>query len=117
MIMAVWSPLVSIILLLVAMLAEPVIAEDMMTTSIEINEAQILNKLNQVDKNRRWYELRGYLNTKPVYMIVEKTGNRLIAGYLFDGKGNRTYIYGEWFRGELQVYDPNNTRLTILLSQ
>jgi len=105
--------------LLVALViaAIPVLAENLWFTSVEINEITPTLKLNKTDNKHRFYELRGYLNTLPVYLVVEKTGNRQIAGYLFDGKGKQTYIYGEWFKGELQVYDPTNTRLTIILSQ
>jgi hypothetical protein len=62
-----------------------------------------------------WVELHGSLNKQYVYLIVEKTGKRDIVGYLFDGKGNHSYVYGEWFKGQLQVYDQTNKRLTILL--
>jgi hypothetical protein len=70
-------------------------------------------RVNQPDR----YELRGSLNRKPVYLIVEKIGQQQVAGYLFDGKGNRKYIYGEWFKNELQVYDQSNKRLTIILTK
>jgi hypothetical protein len=63
----------------------------------------------------RWVELHGSLNKQYVYLIVEKTGKRDIAGYLFDGKGSPTYVYGEWFNGQLQVYDQSNKNLTIML--
>lgn len=66
-------------------------------------------------QQRRWIELHGSLNKQYVYLIVEKTGKRDIAGYLFDGKGNHTYVYGEWFNGQLQVYDQANKNLTIML--
>lgn len=65
---------------------------------------------------KNWYEVHGNLNKAPVYLILEKVGKQQIAGYLFDGKGNKKYIYGEWFKNVLQVYDQSNTRLTILLS-
>lgn len=64
---------------------------------------------------RRWVELHGSLNKQYVYLIVEKTGKRDVAGYLFDGKGNHSYVYGEWFNDQLQVYDQSNKSLTILL--
>jgi hypothetical protein len=66
-------------------------------------------------QQRRWIELHGSLNKQYVYLIVEKMGKRDIAGYLFDGKGNHTYVYGEWFNGQLQVYDQANKNLTIML--
>jgi hypothetical protein len=66
-------------------------------------------------QKRRWVELHGSLNKQYVYLIVEKTGKRDIAGYLFDGKGNHSYVYGEWFNGQLQIYDQSNKSLTIML--
>lgn len=66
-------------------------------------------------QKRRWVELHGSLNKQYVYLIVEKTGKRDVAGYLFDGKGNHSYVYGEWFNGQLQIYDQSNKSLTIML--
>ncbi len=68
-------------------------------------------------KQTVWHELRGSLDRKPVYLMVEKLGRRQVAGYLFDGKGNKQYIYGEWFKNELQVYNQSNKKLTIILPE
>ncbi|MEQ1558279.1 MAG: hypothetical protein ABL933_04990 [Methyloglobulus sp.] len=62
-----------------------------------------------------WIELHGSVNGKPVYLMVEKTDDQHIAGYLFDASGNKHYVYGEWFNNQLQVYDQANKRLTVLL--
>lgn len=65
----------------------------------------------------RWYELHGTLNSNYVYLLVERTSDQQVVGYLFDGKGNEKYIYGEWFKGQLQVYDKFNQRLTIIINE
>lgn len=61
------------------------------------------------------YELHGVVNQQYVYMIVEKTGKNDVVGYLFDGKGNKKYIYGEWVNKQLQIFDPSNKKLTVSL--
>lgn len=68
-------------------------------------------------QKRRWIELHGSLDKRYVYLMLEKTGKREVAGYLFDGKGKPVYVYGEWFKGQLQVYDQSKKRLTILLDE
>ncbi|NOT84086.1 MAG: hypothetical protein HOP02_04730 [Methylococcaceae bacterium] len=72
-------------------------------------------QLKNTQKNRQ-YELHGSLNSKYVYLVVEKTGDRQIVGYLFDGKGKKKYIYGEWLNQTLQIYDSSNTRSTVVLN-
>lgn len=66
-------------------------------------------------KKDQWHELHGSLNNRYVFLIVKKTGTRDVTGYLFDGKGNKRYIYGEWFNRNLQVYDQSNKLLNIIL--
>ncbi|CCE21732.1 MULTISPECIES: hypothetical protein [Methylotuvimicrobium] len=66
-------------------------------------------------KKDQWHELHGSLNNRYVFLIVKKTGARDVTGYLFDGKGNKKYIYGEWFNRNLQVYDQSNKLLNIIL--
>lgn len=68
-------------------------------------------------KQSGWHELRGSLDREPVYLMIEKLGRRQVAGYLFDRKGNKQYIYGEWFKNELQIYNQANKRLTIILPE
>lgn len=63
-----------------------------------------------------WYELYGVLNRNYVYLLVEKIGNHQVAGYLFDNKESGEYVYGEWFKGYLQVYDQSNNNLTIIIN-
>jgi hypothetical protein len=88
------------------------IKNDALDTDLMHKQGQIRDYKGQ---NRRWVELHGSLNKQYVYLIVEKTGKRDVAGYLFDGKGNHSYVYGEWFNGQLQVYDQSNKSLTIML--
>lgn len=67
-------------------------------------------------KNGKWYELHGNLNNRYVFLIVKKkTGTRDITGYLFDGKGNKKYVYGEWVNRNMQLYDQSNKLLNIIL--
>ena len=66
-------------------------------------------------KKDQWNELHGSLNNRYVFLIVKKNGARDVTGYLFDGKGNKKYIYGEWFNRNLQVYDQSNKLLNIIL--
>ncbi|WP_404358950.1 hypothetical protein [Methylotuvimicrobium sp. KM1] len=66
-------------------------------------------------KKDKWHELHGSLDNRYVFLIVKKTGTRDVTGYLFDGKGNKKYVYGEWFNRNLQVYDQSNKLLNILL--
>lgn len=66
-------------------------------------------------KKDQWHELHGNLNNRYVFLIVKKTGARDVTGYLFDGKGNKKYVYGEWFNRNLQVYDQSNKLLNIIL--
>lgn len=72
--------------------------------------------LQETDTEKhRQYELQGYLNKQYVYLIVEKTGDKQIVGYVFDGTGNKKYVYGEWVNKTLQIYDPSNTKSTVSL--
>lgn len=64
-----------------------------------------------------WHELYGYLNKNYVYLLVEKIGDRQIAGYLFDNKGMGEYVYGEWFKGYLQVYDQSHNNWIITINE
>lgn len=85
-------------------------------------EYKLSNKNQPYSQNSqkpRQYEIHGYLNKQYVYLIVEKTGERDIAGYMFDSKGNRKYVYGEWFDKSIQIYGPGPTgkSLTILPSE
>ncbi|MGR9052075.1 MAG: hypothetical protein ACU84J_05450 [Gammaproteobacteria bacterium] len=66
-------------------------------------------------KKNGWHELYGSLDRHYVYLIVKKTGHRDIEGYLYDGRGDKKYIYGEWFNNQLQIYDQSNKRMTVLL--
>ncbi|MGH8559427.1 MAG: hypothetical protein ACRESZ_18660 [Methylococcales bacterium] len=68
-------------------------------------------KANKKDR----IQLSGSFNKQYVYLILEKIGNNELAGYLYDGKGGCTYVYGEWYRGQLQVYDPSKGRLNVIV--
>lgn len=114
-------------------------AEPLILATVEFNEieADVKQKIKQkakeskskkakikkssmyqrIKKKGNWYEINGYLNRKYVYLIVKKTGNNHIEGYLYDGKGNKRFVYGEWFRQQLQVYDTDRQRFTVILNE
>jgi hypothetical protein len=98
---------------------QEMIAGELLQTELTILKTEKKSAKHTGDK-AGWHELRGSLNRKPVYLIVEKIGHQRsmpqqVAGYLFDKKGKRKYIYGEWYKDELQVYDKENKRHIILL--
>lgn len=70
--------------------------------------------VNETQKPRQ-IEFHGSINNQSVYLILEKSGKRDVVGYLFDGKGQKKYVYGEWINNSLQIYDPNNKKSTVLL--
>lgn len=74
------------------------------------------NKVNPIKaKKKRWLEYRGSLNKQPVYLMLEKTKYDLLAGYLFDGKGDSRYVYGELVKNRLQLYDTKKASFSVLL--
>jgi hypothetical protein len=70
------------------------------------------------DHKPRQYELHGYVNNKYVYLIVEKAkaNGQQVVGYMFDGKGKKKYVYGEWVNKTLQIYEPSSKKSTVLLN-
>ena len=62
-----------------------------------------------------WYEVNGVLNQHYVYLVIENTRKNQISGYLFNGNQSE-YVYGEWVKDYLQVYDQSNNRLMILVN-
>lgn len=71
--------------------------------------------LSESRATKKWHELHGSINSRYVYLMVKKTGQRDITGYLFDAKGNKQYVYGEWFNRQLLIYDQANNRLNVIL--
>lgn len=63
----------------------------------------------------KWYEVNGVLNQNYVYLVVENTRKNQISGYLFNGNQSE-YVYGEWFKDYLQVFDQSNNSLIILVN-
>ena len=105
--------------LLSALMSSQIVkADEMLRTSVSFSEAEPASSAPAkkiVKPKSHWYELRGSLNREYVYLIVKKTGQRQIEGYLFDSRGNRKFIYGEWFNRELQIYDRSNKRHIVIL--
>lgn len=62
-------------------------------------------------------QISGSLNQKYVYLILQKIRNNDFAGYLYDGKGGCTYVYGTWLQGQIQVFDPKKGRLNVILHE
>tara|TARA_R110002073_G_scaffold331662_1_gene516705 strand:- start:4059 stop:4451 length:393 start_codon:yes stop_codon:yes gene_type:complete len=65
---------------------------------------------------RQWHSLNGNLNGNDVFLYVRKNKYRQITGYLFDNGGSTQYIYGEWNKDYLQIYDQSNQLLTVILN-
>jgi hypothetical protein len=103
---------IMLLVCLVVIYGQKVHANEFQQANVTISRTE--KKPAKVNKPER-YELRGSLNREPVYLIVEKAGPQQVVGYLFDGEGNKKYIYGEWFKNSLQVYDQSNQRFTIVL--
>ena len=76
-----------------------------------------LSNANKISPAKQ-FQLHGYINNKYVYLVLEKlkTNDQQVVGYMFDKKGNKKYVYGEWVNNTLQVYEPSNKRSTVLLS-
>ena len=95
-------------------------AKEIIVASVSFNEPdkpKINGKKLVLGKpaQKKWHELHGSLNNRYVYLVVKKTGTKDITGYLFDGKGKKEYVYGEWFDQQLLIYDQSNNRLNVLL--
>ncbi|MGR9044741.1 MAG: hypothetical protein ACU83N_05555 [Gammaproteobacteria bacterium] len=93
-------------------------ADQLFWASVEFSEAERQSSKpakSVVKPKPQWYELQGSLNREYVYLIVKKTGQRQIEGYLFDSHGNKKFVFGEWFNKQLQIYDRSNKRLTVIL--
>lgn len=99
---------------------EPKTSGPKIIKSTPIKNTHNLRGLSQLSNNAvekpKQYELHGIMNKQYVYMIVEKTGKNDITGYIFDGKGKKQYIYGEWVNNQLQVYDPSNKKFAVTLN-
>ena len=104
-------------LIVLSTLVIPAAAKDVVPASVEINKRSVPRKSEAVKPKSQSFELRGYLNTQPVYLILEKAGGRQVVGYLFDSKGRQQYVYGEWIKDQLQLYDTAKTRLNVILNQ
>ena len=94
-------------------------ADQLLRASVNFTEAEPHSSSpvkTIVKQKTHWHELHGSLNREYVYLIVKKTGQRQIEGYLFDGRGNKKFVYGEWFNKELQVYDRSKKRLIVILN-
>lgn len=66
------------------------------------------------------YQLQGYVNKQYVYLVVEKAkaDDQQVVGYMFDGKGNKKYVFGEWVNNTLQVYEPSKAKgSSVLLNE
>ncbi len=85
--------------------------------STPIKTTSTLNKKSltaQTNTNQpKQYELHGRINNKYVYLVIEKTKDNQVTGYLFDGKGKKKYIYGEWSNNTLQIYDTSKSKSTV----
>lgn len=85
----------------------PIKSTPILSTPID---APAIGNIAKNPKNR-WYQLQGNINSDYVYLMLEDAGQSQVTGYLFDNKGNNKNIYGEWYKGQLQIYsnaDKNN---------
>lgn len=110
-----------ILVIFMACVRQEIQADEFLQTDLIISRTE-KKPAKTIANKTEWHELRGSLNRKPVYLIVEKIGQQQskpqqVAGYLFDKKGRKKYIYGEWYKDEMQIYDKENKRHIILLNK
>jgi len=66
---------------------------------------------------RERFDIDGYVDKKYVYAIVDVEDERYVTGYLYDRKGNKEYVYGEFAYGALYVYDKKGKMYVIQVSR
>lgn len=86
------------------------------TRSIKKSPIHNANQLGTKRSKKRWHQLNGNLNGNDVFLYVKKNKYRQITGYLINHAGQTEYIYGEWYKDHLQIYDQSNQLLTVILN-
>lgn len=66
---------------------------------------------------RERFDIDGNVGSKYVQAIVDVEDDRYVTGYLYDRKGNKEYIYGEFAYGALHVYDKKGKMYVIQVSR
>lgn len=66
---------------------------------------------------RERFDIDGNVGNKYVQAIVDVEDERYVTGYLYDRKGNKEYVYGEFAYGALYVYDKKGKMYVIQVSR
>lgn len=62
------------------------------------------------------YEIEGYVDSDKVRIVIEIDKNQEVVGNMYNSKGTRTYMHGEYINGVFEMYDAKGEHYRILMA-
>ncbi len=71
----------------------------------------------KTEKNKQQLQIEGYVDSSYVRVIVDISKDKLITGQMFLENGEATYVYGEFVKDVLHLYQPEGRHFTVIISK